>query len=40
MDIVIKDKITLSDGGKTMTDAVHIGTGQGDIELSLVFDKQ
>ncbi len=40
MDIVIKDKIALGDGGKTMTDSVHIATGQGDIDLTLVFDKQ
>jgi hypothetical protein len=40
MDIVIKDKITLGEGGKTLTDAVHIETGQGDLDLTLVFDKQ
>jgi hypothetical protein len=40
MDIIIKDKISLSDGGKTMTDAVHIGSEQGDIDLTLVFEKQ
>jgi type 1 fimbria pilin len=40
MDIVIKDKIALSDGGKTMTDSVHIATPQGEIDLTLVFDKQ
>jgi hypothetical protein len=40
MDVVITDKISLADGGKTMTDAVHVATGQGDIDLTLVFDKQ
>jgi hypothetical protein len=40
MDIVVKDKITLGDDGKTMTDAVHIAAPQGDIDLTLVFDKQ
>lgn len=40
MDIVIKDKITLGDGGKTLTDSVHIGSPQGDLELKLVFEKQ
>jgi hypothetical protein len=40
MDIVIKDKISLGDDGKTMTDAVHIGSPQGDIDLTLLFEKQ
>ena len=40
MDLVGKDKITLADDGKTMTDAVHIASPQGDIDLTLVFDKQ
>jgi hypothetical protein len=40
MDILIKDTITLADDGKTMTDAVHVASPQGDIELALVFDKQ
>ena len=40
MDLAIKDKITLGDDGKTLTDAVHIGTGQGDIDITLVFEKQ
>ena len=40
MDLIITDKVTLGDDGKTMTDAIHIATGQGDIELKLVFDKQ
>jgi hypothetical protein len=40
MDIIIKDTITLADDGKTMTDAVHVASPQGDIDLALVFDKQ
>ncbi len=40
MDILIKDTITLSDDSKTMTDAVHVGAPQGEIELTLVFEKQ
>lgn len=41
MELVVKDKITLGDDGKTMTDAVHIAVPQqGDIDLTLVFDKQ
>jgi hypothetical protein len=40
MDILIKDTITLADDGRTMTDAVHVASPQGDIDLALVFDKQ
>jgi hypothetical protein len=40
MDIIIKDTIMLADDGKTMTDAVHVASPQGDIDLALVFDKQ
>jgi hypothetical protein len=40
MDILIKDKITLGDGGKTMTDSVHLVSPQGDIDLTMVFEKQ
>src|SRR5579863_108276 len=40
MDIIIQDKISLSDGGKTMTDAIHIASDQGDLDFALVFDKQ
>ena len=39
-DITVKDKMTLADGGKTMNDAVHITTPQGDLDLVFVFDKQ
>jgi len=40
MDILIKDTITLADDGKTMTDAVHVASPQGEIDLALVFEKQ
>jgi hypothetical protein len=41
MELVVKDKITLGDDGKTMTDTVHIAVPQqGDIDLTLVFEKQ
>jgi hypothetical protein len=41
MELVVKDKITLGDDGKTMTDSVHIAVPQqGDIDLILVFEKQ
>lgn len=40
MELTITDLVTLGDDGKTMTDAIHIDTGQGAIELKLVFDKQ
>jgi hypothetical protein len=41
MELVVKDKITLGDDGKTMTDSVHIAVPQqGDLELTLVFEKQ
>lgn len=39
-DVVVKDKMTLGDGGKTLNDAVHITTPQGDLDLVFVFDKQ
>jgi hypothetical protein len=39
-DIEIKDKIALSDDGKTMTDSIHIGSPQGELDMSIVFEKQ
>lgn len=39
-DITLKDKLTLGDGGKTLNDALHITTPQGDLDIVLVFDKQ
>ena len=40
MDLVIKDKVTLGDDGKTLSDTVHITTPMGDLDLVLVFEKQ
>lgn len=40
MDIVLKAKMTLGDGGKTLNNAVHITTPQGDLDIIYVFDKQ
>jgi hypothetical protein len=34
------DRMTLSDGGKTLTSAVHISTPQGDLDITIVFDRQ
>jgi hypothetical protein len=39
-DIVIKDRITLGDDGKTLTDTAHVSTPQGDLDIKLVFEKQ
>lgn len=39
-DILFKDKMSLGDGGKTLTDAVHITSPQGELDLTLVFEKQ
>jgi len=38
--ISLVDKITLSSGNKTLTDAVHIVTPQGEIDITFIFDKQ
>ena len=40
MDIIIKDKVTLGDAGKTLTDTVHVASPQGEIDLVMVFEKQ
>jgi hypothetical protein len=40
MDIAGKDVYSLSADGKTMTIASHASTGMGDIDTTLVFDKQ
>jgi len=39
-DIAIKEKVSLGDAGKTMTDTVHVGTPQGDLDITVVFEKQ
>lgn len=40
MDTAYNEKMTLSDDGKTMTDAVHVRAAQGDLDLTLVFERQ
>jgi len=40
MEIAVKDELALSDDGKTLTDAIHMGTPQGDLDFKVVFDKQ
>jgi hypothetical protein len=39
-EISFKDKLSLTDGGKTLTDAVHITSPQGELDLTMVFEKQ
>lgn len=39
-DIVFKDKLSLDGDGKTLTDNLHIATPQGELDITLVFDKQ
>ena len=34
------DRMSLSEDGRTMTSAVHIASPQGEIDLSIVFEKQ
>jgi len=34
------DRMTVSDGGRTLTSAVHISSAQGEIDITVVFDKQ
>ena len=34
------DRMSLSDDGRTMTSAVHVASPQGEIDLSIVFEKQ
>jgi hypothetical protein len=38
--IQITDRMTLSDDGKVMTDAEHVVTPQGEIDLMLVLNKK
>ncbi len=40
MDVLIKDQLALAEDGKTLTDAVHITTPMGDLDLKVVFEKQ
>jgi hypothetical protein len=34
------DRMSLSEDGRTMTSAVHVALPQGEIDLSIVFEKQ
>jgi hypothetical protein len=34
------DKMSLSSDGRTLTSLVHITSPQGDIDITVVFDKQ
>lgn len=34
------DRMTVSEDGKTLTSAVHITSPQGDLDITLVFDRQ
>ena len=34
------DRMTLSEDGRTLTSAVHITSPQGEIDITLVFDRQ
>jgi hypothetical protein len=38
--ISITEKMTLSGGNKTLTDAVHIVIPRGEIDVTYIFDKQ
>lgn len=34
------DRMTVSEDGRTLTSAVHIASPQGELDLTIVFDKQ
>ena len=34
------DKMTVSPDGKTMTSVVHVSSPQGDIDVTIVFDRE
>ena len=38
--LTFNDRMTVSADGKTLTSLVRIGSPQGDIDLTLVFEKQ
>jgi hypothetical protein len=40
MDVTLKSKWTLSEDGKHLTNAVHVVSPQGELDLSYVFDKK
>ncbi|HEV3331842.1 MAG TPA: hypothetical protein VG096_12715 [Bryobacteraceae bacterium] len=33
------EKMALTGGNKTLTDAIHIGTPQGDLDITYIFDR-
>ena len=39
-DVTIKDTMTLSSDGKTLTEASHVETGMGNFDSKAVYDKQ
>ncbi len=39
-DVKMKDKLSLSDDGKTMTDVQAISAPQGEFEMTMIFVKQ
>ena len=38
--VTFKDKMSLSDNGKTLTSIVQLESGQGSAELKIVFERQ
>ena len=40
MEIKITDRVTLSDDGKVMTDAMHLVLPQGELDLTYVLNKK
>ena len=40
IELQFKDKMALSEGGKTLTDSVHIQFPQGELDITVVFEKQ
>lgn len=34
------DRMTLSDDGRTLTSVVHVASPQGELDITIVFDKQ
>lgn len=38
--LMFNDVMSLSPDGKTMTSKVHIGSPQGDVDVTIVFEKQ
>ncbi len=38
--LTISDEMTLSDDGKTLTSAIRISSAQGDVDITVVFERQ